>query len=70
MFLIERPATKVLPLDGGRCGESRPEHGRGRDYGHRQTEGEQKWVARSDTESGRLDIGALELAHWPLWPMQ
>ena len=28
------------------------------------------WVARSDEQSGRVDISAVELAHLPLWPVQ
>ena len=28
------------------------------------------WVARSDEQSGRVDISAVELTHLPLWPVQ
>ena len=28
------------------------------------------WVARSDEQSGQVDISAIELAHLPLWPVQ
>jgi hypothetical protein len=28
------------------------------------------WVARSDEQSGQVDISAVELAHLPLWPVQ
>ena len=26
------------------------------------------WLARSDEQSGQVDISAVELAHLPLWP--
>ena len=28
------------------------------------------WVARSDEDKGRIDISALELKSWPIWPVQ
>ena len=28
------------------------------------------WLARSDEQSGQVDISAVELAHLPLWPVQ
>jgi hypothetical protein len=28
------------------------------------------WVARSDEQNGRVDISAVEHAHWRIWPMQ